>query len=137
MYEKLLKKARQAKSVEELISLAEKENITLSKDDANALFSRLNACGSLKDDELESVSGGGCGSSSSGGSSAREADSGYGLTTGDKAHILWGELCPCGGEDVEILYCCGGYGTAAERYMTKCLYCGSEIGHWAYELKKI
>ncbi len=60
MYEKLLKKAKQAKSVEELISLAEKENITLTKDDANALFLRLNACGSLNDDELDSVSGGGC-----------------------------------------------------------------------------
>ncbi len=137
MREELIYRAKQAKSAEELISLAEKENITLSKDDADALFSRLNSSGSLKDDELESVSGGGCGSSSSDGSSTREEDSGYGLKTGDRAHILWGELCPCGGDNVEILYCCGGYGTAAERYMTRCFECGSEIGHWAYELRKI
>ena len=61
MYEELLKKAKEAESVDELIALAEKENIALKREEAESLFSRLKSPGALKDDELDAVSGGGCG----------------------------------------------------------------------------
>ncbi len=137
MDRELIERAEKVESAEELKALMAENGIELSPDSVRSLYDRIKRHGEVGDDELSSVSGGGCGSSSGGGSSSREEDSGYGLRTGDRAHILWGELCPCGCENVEILYCSGGYGTSAERYMTKCLECGSEIGHWAYELKKI
>lgn len=58
----LIEKAKNAHSAEELLILAEKENITLTKEQAEEYFARLNpTMGELADDELDAVSGGGCG----------------------------------------------------------------------------
>ncbi len=57
----IVKKAREAGSVEELLSLAEENNIELSKEKAEEDFSRMNSEGEIHDDELDSVTGGGCG----------------------------------------------------------------------------
>lgn len=61
----LLLIAKEAKSVEELQSLAEENGYTLSYEDASHYFQVLNPSeGDISDDELESVAGGGCGESS-------------------------------------------------------------------------
>ena len=57
----LLEKAKQAKSPEELISLAKESGIELSSEQAAAYFAKLSSeDGGLTDDELDNVSGGGC-----------------------------------------------------------------------------
>ncbi|MDE5753182.1 MAG: hypothetical protein K2H89_01350 [Oscillospiraceae bacterium] len=60
----LIEKARQAKSSEELIALAEANGMTLTEDEAREYFSELHGqspkTGELSDDELDNVSGGGC-----------------------------------------------------------------------------
>ena len=61
----LFQKAKQANSAEELKALAKENGVALTDEQAAALFSKLNASGELSEDELNSVSGGGCSSSSS------------------------------------------------------------------------
>lgn len=56
----MIKKAKEAKSVEELLSLAEENKIELSREKAQEFFSQLHKEGEIVDDELLSVSGGGC-----------------------------------------------------------------------------
>ncbi|MDE5883551.1 MAG: Nif11-like leader peptide family RiPP precursor [Oscillospiraceae bacterium] len=56
----LIKKARQAKSSEELLALAKENGIVLSEDEAKEYFEQFNKTGELSDDELDNVSGGGC-----------------------------------------------------------------------------
>ncbi len=56
----LLEKAKGAKSVEELLKLAEENNIELHREEAEKIFTRLNSNGELRDDDLDAVSGGGC-----------------------------------------------------------------------------
>ena len=56
----LLKKAKTAKSAEELLELAKAENIELSAEQAAKAFAKLNKTGELSDEELDNVSGG-CG----------------------------------------------------------------------------
>ncbi|MDE5883549.1 MAG: hypothetical protein K2H29_00475 [Oscillospiraceae bacterium] len=60
----LIAKARQEKSPEALLALAEANNITLTQDEARDYFAQLheqcNQSGELSDDELDNVSGGGC-----------------------------------------------------------------------------
>ena len=56
-----LAKAKTAKSAEELLALAKAEGIALSKEEATKYFADLHKEGELSDDELDNVSGGGCG----------------------------------------------------------------------------
>ncbi len=57
----LLKKAKQAQSVEELIELAKEEDFELSEEYAKGIFQMLNSkAGELEDEELDNVSGGSC-----------------------------------------------------------------------------
>ena len=64
MNEEMIAKAKEAKSVEELIALAKENGIELTEEDAKMYFEHLNAKkGELSDDELDNVSGGGCGES--------------------------------------------------------------------------
>lgn len=59
---KLIEKAKTAKSVEELLAIAEENEVLLALDDAKTYFAQLNPkCGELADDELDNVEGGGCG----------------------------------------------------------------------------
>ena len=61
MNEEMIAKAKEAKSVEELIALAKENGVELTEEDAKAYFEQLNAKkGELSDDELDVVSGGGC-----------------------------------------------------------------------------
>ena len=56
-----LEKAKSAKSAEELLSLAKENCIALTEDEAKKYFARLHNGDELADDELNNVSGGGCG----------------------------------------------------------------------------
>ena len=61
MNEEMIAKAREAKSVEELMALAKETGIELTEEDAKMYFEQFNAKkGELSDDELDVVSGGGC-----------------------------------------------------------------------------
>ncbi|MDE6730906.1 MAG: bacteriocin [Oscillospiraceae bacterium] len=62
----LIEKARQTKSIEELLNLAETNGITITQDEAENYFAQLHQSVELSDDELNNVSGGGCGSKSEG-----------------------------------------------------------------------
>ena len=58
----MIEKARSAASPEELAALAKENNLTLSAEEAASYFEQLNPkTGELDDDDLETVSGGGCG----------------------------------------------------------------------------
>lgn len=57
----LLAKAKEAKSAEEVLTLAKENNIPLTEEEANDYFTRLHAEGELSESELDNVSGG-CGS---------------------------------------------------------------------------
>ena len=56
----LLKKAKTAKSAEELLAMAKAENIELNAEEAAQAFAKMNKNGELSDEELDNVSGG-CG----------------------------------------------------------------------------
>ena len=61
MNEEMIIKAKEAKSVEELIALAKENGVELNEEDAKMYFEQLNAKkGELSDDELDAVAGGGC-----------------------------------------------------------------------------
>ena len=64
MNQELITKAKAAKSVEELLELAKASNVELSEEQAKEYFAKLNPTkGELSDDELDDVSGDGCGES--------------------------------------------------------------------------
>ena len=52
--------AMRAKSVEELLKLAEEYGYEVSKDEAEEIYAELNKEGELSDEELENVTGGSC-----------------------------------------------------------------------------
>lgn len=61
MKQEWIEKAKTAKSVEELLAIAEENEVVLALDEAKTYFEQLNPkCGELEDDELDNVSGGGC-----------------------------------------------------------------------------
>ena len=57
----LLEKARTANSAEELLAMAKAESVELTEEQAVQAFAKLNKNGELSDEELDNVSGGGCG----------------------------------------------------------------------------
>ena len=59
--QELLAKAKEAKTIEELMALAKENNIELTEEKVNEYFSKLHSeTGEISDDELDNVSGGGC-----------------------------------------------------------------------------
>ena len=56
----LLRKAKSAKTAEELLEIAKTEGVELTAEEAKKVFSRLHQSGELPDEELDNVSGG-CG----------------------------------------------------------------------------
>ena len=56
-----LKKAKTAKTAEELLAMAKAENIELTEEQAAKAFAELNKMGELSDEELDNVAGGGGG----------------------------------------------------------------------------
>ena len=64
MTEEMMRKAKEAKSVEELIALAKDNGIELSKEKAEEVYGKLHCNGEMSEDEIDIVSGGGCGKES-------------------------------------------------------------------------
>ncbi len=57
----LIQKAKEAKSPEELMSLAKDNGVEMTGESATAYFEQLNrSAGELSDEELDNVAGGGC-----------------------------------------------------------------------------
>ncbi len=56
----LLQKAKEAKSAEELMTIAKENGVELTEEEASEYFARLNVSGELADEELDNVAGGGC-----------------------------------------------------------------------------
>ena len=54
----LLEKAGQAKSAEELVTIAKEYGLDITEDDAAAFFEESDKLGELSDDELDNVAGG-------------------------------------------------------------------------------
>ena len=59
-YERMMEKAKGAKSAEELLALAKENEIEMTAEEAEETFAMLNRSGELSDEELANVSGGGC-----------------------------------------------------------------------------
>ena len=87
--EETLAKAKQAKSVEELLTLAEENNVDMTAEQAREIFARLNQkSGELSDEELDNVAGGGC-----------HNGEGYLLVTFSYVCDLW-TCSKCGGTEL-------------------------------------
>ena len=56
----IIVKAKQAKSVEELLALAKENQIELNEEEAKIYFEQMHQSGELSEEELENVSGGQC-----------------------------------------------------------------------------
>ena len=115
----MIEKAKEAKSAEELLALAKKNDIEMTEAEAKAYYTQLNPpSGELDDDELDNVAGG-CGG---GGSSSNKSES---TST---------EINPV------TAYCHGCYATVTvtpgkekegdiDGYFAKCPLCGHIIMH--------
>lgn len=57
----MIEKAKAAKSAAELLTLAKENGIDLSEAEAVDAFAKFNKSGEISDDELDNISGGGCG----------------------------------------------------------------------------
>ena len=60
MDKELFEKAKEAKSAEELLSLAKANGVELTQEEAAEYFAQLNKSGEISDEELDNVAGGGC-----------------------------------------------------------------------------
>ncbi len=58
MNQELIEKARQAASPEEIMKIAEENDIYMVKEEAESIYKQLHTSGELSDSELESVAGG-------------------------------------------------------------------------------
>ncbi len=103
----LVEKAKQANNAEELLTIARENNVDLTKEEASSYFTQLHpATGELSDDELDSVSGGGCSEESK------------------EAHVrLNGGTCPYCGAANPSGYCSRRAGHLGFTYFIKNLDC--------------
>lgn len=84
----LMKKVEAAKSPEEIIDLAKKYKLEIAEEQAKALYDRMNKSGELSDDELDNVSGGGCGQQQ------QQTDYVCPVCPADKSYIIYWECRP-------------------------------------------
>lgn len=54
----VLKKLKEAKSVEEIIAIAKEDGVELSEENAETIYTQMNQSGELSDDDLAMVVGG-------------------------------------------------------------------------------
>lgn len=111
MNEVMMAKAKEAKTVAELMELAKAENIELTEEKAQDLFARLHVEGELNDDELDNVSGGGC------------AETAPEYKEGDIVALV-SKRCPdCNGSVFKITHVVG-ESTRMNDYWLECSHCG-------------
>ena len=115
----LLEKAKQTKSVEELLALAKENGVEMSEAQAKAYYAQLHpVSGELSDDELDNVAGGGCAA----------GDGRLVVTLGYKCS---GFTCKnCGNNDFKWIL----MGMSAETTLALCKNCGevADCGHCKY-----
>lgn len=58
----MIEEAKKAQNIQQLLALAKEKGVELTEQEAQAYFEQLHTHGELSDDELDSVSGGGCNS---------------------------------------------------------------------------
>src|SRR5665647_1574757 len=106
--EEAIAKAKQAKSAEELLTLAKESGVEMTAEQAQEYYTQLNPkSGALSDDELDNVAGGGCYSAN-----------GQLVVAFDYLCDLW--VCKgCG--QTELTEC---YSPASGRSLSVCKYCG-------------
>ncbi len=129
MNRELIEKAKEAESVEALFKLAEENKIELSREKADKIFSQLHREGEVVDDELSSVSGGGCsdvewvaGAKYKYGQIVRMGNGKY---YGDPVGGGWCKYCSLSDNAEIISSGKWGWGWPQETYYTvKCLGCG-------------
>ena len=88
----LIKEAKTAKSAEELLALAKTNNVELTAEEVKLCFEQLHVNGTVSDDELDVVAGGGCGDD--GDANGNKEDTGY--QEGDVVKFFDGTTCSCG-----------------------------------------
>lgn len=125
MEKELAVKAKQAKTPEELMSLAKESGIEMTDESANAYFEIIHPkAGKLADEELDNVAGGGC-----------HEDDGREIVT--VCHGCTGFVCKkCGNENVitgvGVVFCkCG-----CMAVCNNCKYCTYEKALWLCNKKK-
>ncbi len=93
----MLQKAKECKTVEELLTLAKENDYPLTEQQAIEKFNEWNKTGELADEELENVSGGGCG--------APVGKNDEKLQEGDYIRFKNGYTCEhCGGEVFKMYF---------------------------------
>lgn len=112
MNEAMMIKAKEAKNAAELMELAKAENIELTEEKAQELFTRLHAEGELSDNELDNVAGGGCSESTA-----------LKYKEGDIVALV-SKRCPdCNGSVFRITYVVKD-ATRTSDYWLECIHCG-------------
>ena len=112
----MIKKAKSAKSVEELLEIAKANNVKLKSEDAVTYFAQLNPkCGELADDELDNVAGGAC----------------AGDTLGDHVQLPGGTCPYCGANNPSGYYNYRGGHNGFTHFMERLDCCGNtmNLGH--------
>ena len=116
----LIAKAKETKSVEELMALAKENNMELTEESAEAYFNQLHpASGELSDEELDNVAGGSCYASDG----RMVVSLGYvchGFRCKNDGHNAYGFIC--------IVPHCSECGVAAN--CGQCKFCSYEKGLW-------
>ena len=109
----LITKAKAAANAEELFEIAKANNVELTEEEAKAYFDQLSAGGTVSDDDLNDVAGGG---------SCPGDDAPMG---GDRVRFQDGRVCEQCGCPTGILER-GVYGNYGDN--VKCAQCGASIG---------
>ena len=106
----LIAKAKTAKSVEELLKLADGNGIELTEEEANTFFSQLNANAAVSDDELDAVAGGG---------SCPVLETS--IPHGTHVRVINGDTCSaCGGTTGYMVCKDTGVTSSVHKYCVKC-----------------
>ena len=100
----LIEKAKNAKSAAELLALAKENDVEITEEEAKIYFDQLNSNGSVSDEELDAVAGGGLFCPSD------EEDS----SEKEEKPVRW---CPL----------CGGVGVAGANLVYRCKKCAHQF----------
>ena len=106
----LIKKAKSAKSAEELLKLAKAEGVELNAEQAAKAFAELNKAGELSDEELENAAGGLCEDTAPVGVTESESEVEFVFHVGQTVECIDGfGTVRCVVEDARIFYFWGNY----------------------------
>ena len=111
----MIKKAKAAKTAEELLELAKANGVEMTADEAATCFAQLGPkSGELDDDDLDAVAGGACADSNDNDNPA--------VGVGDTVQITSGETCSSCGNNIGIVS-----KKHSRGYCIKCKECKKQI----------